>query len=319
MKTPIYETSPGALMALMFPADGSRGTFVYCDLYTIELTSGPVLRYTTADQEVGYSQSGPITVWTSKAVRFDYEQSKATVHWKVGTDIDTWQVTVFPRLRDEINSADTYPDRIGTQPFLAACVGGMLDAAKVYVDRAYFPAWTTPSGTPISPVGVLSIFSGRIAQVDVGRSSAILNVNSHLELFTQQMPRNIYQAPCHHTLFDAGCQLLRGSYQTQGVVGAGSTRVLIMSSISAPPNTSGTYTLGHVHMVSGENAGFGRAVRTWTPGTFQLIAPFPFPIQAGDIFYAYPGCNKTLDDCAKFNNRLNFGGEPFIPAPEVTA
>lgn len=317
MKTPIYEPTPGALLAMMFPTDGTTPQFVFCDLYTIILPSGPTLTFTTADQDVGYSQGGPDTVWSSKTVRFDYQKSRATAHWKVGVDVDTWQVAVFPRAFDDLDTDETYPDTIAGQPFLKACVGGMLDGATVYVDRAYFPSWPTPSATHIEPTGVLPIFAGRIAEVDVGRSGAVLNINSHMELLTQQMPRNIYQAPCHHTLFDAGCQLNADTFRVTGTVGANSTNVVLLSTVSAPAGSSGTFNLGRVQMTSGQNAGFGRAVRTWTPGVFTLIAPFAFPVAVGDTFYAWPGCNKTMSQCQQFNNLVNYGGEPFIPAPEV--
>lgn len=38
----------------------------------------------------------------------------------------------------------------------------------------------------------------------------------------------------------------------------------------------------------------------------------------GDAFTAYPGCDKQITTCdSKFNNKSNFGGFPYIPAPET--
>ena len=75
---------------------------------------------------------------------------------------------------------------------------------------------------------------------------------------------------------------------------------------------------------SGKNAGFARSVRAWTApsgggaGAFTLLSPFPFAPAPGDTFTAYPGCDKQLATCALFSNSANFGGMPFIPAPETS-
>ena len=39
-----------------------------------------------------------------------------------------------------------------------------------------------------------------------------------------------------------------------------------------------------------------------------------YPIQAGDRFWYYPGCDLLATTCdRKFNNILNFRGEPDMP------
>jgi len=45
----------------------------------------------------------------------------------------------------------------------------------------------------------------------------------------------------------------------------------------------------------------------------------PFAPAAGDVFTAYPGCDKTQATCAspKFSNLVNFEGFPYVPAPET--
>lgn len=308
MKTPIYETSVGATLALL-----ETGAFVYADLYTITTVQGPVLRYTSADSDIAYGGN----TWSSKSVRIDTDKSKAVAHWKVGLDVDTWQVVLFPRARDDVTGA-AYPDQIGSVPWLAAACGGALSGAVVTVDRAYLPAWYTPEGNPFPPTGVLRIFAGRVAEVDLGRSGAVLTINSHLELLNVQMPRNLFQAGCRHTLFDGGCTLVAASYAVSGTAGSGSTRATIFSGVSAPAG-SGTYTLGRLVFTSGLNAGYGRSIRSWATGIALIpIAPFPFNVAPGDAFTAYPGCDKQLSTCQTFGNQVNFGGQPFIPAPETS-
>lgn len=76
------------------------------------------------------------------------------------------------------------------------------------------------------------------------------------------------------------------------------------------------YTGGLVTFLTGANAGLSMEVRKWTNATLllELFLPMTFPIDPGDRFIVYAGCNKTLDACRdKFDNVLNFRGEPYVP------
>ena len=49
----------------------------------------------------------------------------------------------------------------------------------------------------------------------------VFNINSHLELLNQKMPRNLYQASCINSLYDASCTLNRESFAANGTAGSG--------------------------------------------------------------------------------------------------
>ena len=73
-------------------------------------------------------------------------------------------------------------------------------------------------------IGAAMLFKGRLGTIDeIGRTSAKLTVNSDLVLLDIDMPRNIYQPTCLHTLYDTGCTLEQRSpsFGTNGTVGAG--------------------------------------------------------------------------------------------------
>lgn len=319
MKTPWYETSPGATAALLLAGD-----FVDVDLYAFDL----------AGQFLGVDQllwsAGPIDVTAAgsywpQGPTFDQDKAKAVGHWKVGLDVDQWQVVVAPRLFDPL-SGEPFPDAVGTVPFLAACQAGLLDGAAVQVDRAFAPAWTQtvagPRGQALAPTGIVTIFYGRVGEVDVGRSQAVITLYSQLKVLTNPSPRNLFQASCIHTLFDAGCSLGADTFAVSGTVAALGSAPNVFTSAAAAPQGSGTYALGRVTMSSGASQGFSRTVRSWTagnPGTFTLIAPFPLGIAPGDSFVAYPGCDKRYGTCARFGNQANYGGCNFIPVPETAA
>lgn len=79
----------------------------------------------------------------------------------------------------------------------------------------------------------------------------------------------------------------------------------------------GYFSYGTVTFTSGDNAGFTTEVRDFTNGTFALFIPTPKALQVGDTYQAVAGCDKRLDTCvARFNNALNFRGEPHVPGTD---
>jgi Phage conserved hypothetical protein BR0599/Uncharacterized conserved protein (DUF2163) len=271
-------------------------------------TSFSNIYLTDADTDITYP-GGP--TWSSRTVRVDKDKSQAHAHWKRGLDVDQWIVTLEPRNVDVDGNA--FPDKIGNVPWIAAARGGALDGCDFTVQRAYFAAW--PAYAPsITPVGIVTIFTGRIAEVDVTDTQVVLTVNDWRELFTTMMPRDIFAAGCRHTLYDAGCTLFDSDFQVSGAAtGASTTSVIVASSTLVAPG-SGTFTLGKLLFTSGLNAGFTRTISNWDNAThYTVVNPFPFAVANGDTFNVYPGCNKLLSTCTAFGNNANFGGFPFIP------
>lgn len=290
------------------------GVFASYELFTITLFGGGVIRFTNCQVDIAWGGH----TWSSRGVRVDPKTSRSTAHWKIGLDVDTWVVTVMPRIRDEI-TGESYPDKIGGTPWASAARAGALDNADFEVVRAYFAAAPTlplPAGNAAIPVGVITLFAGIMGEVDVGDTTVVLNALDDRVRLAIQLPRNLHRASCRHTLFDSGCQLVAASFKKTGTVGAGSTQGSILSTIAAPLG-SGTYALGRIVMTSGLNDTFSRAVRSWDGVTLTLMVPLPYAVMAGDTFDAYPGCAKTTTVCDQFGNILNYGGEPDIPAPEA--
>jgi len=246
-------------------------------------------------------------------------ESRATAHWKIGLDVDEWDVVIAPRPFDLFSGAN-FPDQIGSTPWLQAARLGYLDNAQVTVQRAYFnvpiPFPETLAG--VTPVGLLTIFFGLVTNVTVTTSTAAIQIKDMCSLLSINMPRNYYQGPCRHVLFDQGCTLNAASYEQSGVVGAGSTAKQIVASILGAPGGSGTYALGRIAFITGVNAGVTKTIARWSGQTLSLLGPLPAAPSIGDTFTAYPGCDKQLSTCQTFGNRLNFGGMPFIPIPEAS-
>lgn len=290
------------------------GDFVDFDCYTFTLANGSTLRYTNADFPI----SDGTNTWLV-GVPIDDAQARPQAHWKVGLDVDTWTTIIMPRSADTFTGT-AYPDTIDAVSWLTAAAAGALDGAKALVQRAYF---ATPPLLPISesgvvPIGFITIFFGLVGDAEVVGSRATITLNDMRHLLSVNMPRLVYQAPCSHILFDTRCGLAASTYAVSGTADVGSTPAVIQSAISAPGG-SGTYTLGRVRFSAGKNAGLSRTIRAWDGASkLFLFTPFPHTVAPGDAFAAYPGCNKQLETCGTFGNRVNFGGTPFVPIPETT-
>ena len=71
----------------------------------------------------------------------------------------------------------------------------------------------------------------------------------------------------------------------------------------------------------GDNSGVVREIVDWvqSSGRVTTFLPFPATPVVGQRVRVYPGCDKRLSTCRdRFDNVLNFRGEPFIPGPDQT-
>ncbi|HUC63439.1 MAG TPA: DUF2163 domain-containing protein [Alphaproteobacteria bacterium] len=283
------KTASSALQTLL-----AGGQFYMADLYTFTLVGGGVLRYT--DAEIDVAANG--FTFTSEGPVFD-RTNGGTAEWKLGLEVDTFDITVLPGPDDTMNGA----------PFLSALRMGMLDGATVQVERAFMASWGDTSA------GTVILFLGRVGEVDAGRTQATIHVNSHLELFDIAMPRNLYQPSCVNTLYDGSCTASRAAFAVTSSVAAGSSQTDVLCALT---QAAGWFDLGVLEATGGGNAGFARMVKCYTPGSFTLVSPFPVAFAVGDPFTAYAGCDKTQATCqSKFNNLAHFKGFPYIPPPET--
>jgi uncharacterized phage protein (TIGR02218 family) len=77
---------------------------------------------------------------------------------------------------------------------------------------------------------------------------------------------------------------------------------------------AGYFSSGEVEWLTGANAGRKMEIKEFAAGQFNLVLPMPNNIAVGDTFNAVAGCDKTFNTCySKFNNAVNFRGEPHVP------
>lgn len=276
--------------------------FVVCDLYEFGMvypywdslngvrTDVVYARYTTFDKPMivngdTYSASGALI-------------DRSRVRQTVGIEVDKLNLTINATNSMSLNG----------KPFMQAVTAGILDGATVKLDRCYMDSSLVVQGT-------VNMFSGRVSTVKTSRSVIEMEVSSDLELLNINMPRNLYQAGCMNTLYDANCGANQATIASTLTVGANSTASTIYCTSS---KASGWFDLGGLIFDSGSNANALRTIKSWDGTKLELVSPLPYAPIAGQTFHAYPGCDKKSATCtAKFNNVVHFRGFPFIPQPET--
>jgi uncharacterized phage protein (TIGR02218 family) len=272
--------------------------FCQADLYDIAFADGSHLYLTSADVNlvvagITYVATGPLMQRSKlKQVR--------------GVQVDTLSLVCHATTGNLL-------DGTGWQ---TALLQGALDGAYVTLSRLVFASWANPN-----QFGPTVIFYGRVADLpQVGYGSVQINVKSPLSLADNQVPWQLYQAPCAYSLYDANCGASRSFFAQSGYVqdSEDNTNLAFLTNLTQP---DGWFTLGKVQMTSGAAAGQTRSLKAHNGARLTVMVPWigagPAP---GDSFTAWAGCDRQMSTCLiKFNNLLAFGGQPFIPAPTTAA
>jgi uncharacterized phage protein (TIGR02218 family) len=266
--------------------------FWMADCYTFTLQDGTTIRYTSADRNITSGSD----VFLSGGPYF--ERSK--VKFQAGVQVDELDLVLTAKSTDLLDGA----------PWFSALRAGILDGAELQLDRAFMPTFGDVSA------GLVTLFCGRVAEVDCGRTQATLKINTHLELLSLQWPWRVFQPGCARALYDAGCTVNKADHAVSATVGSDSTVQNIVTSLS---QGAGWASLGMMVFTSGALAGKTFGVRLDDgAGNLQPTTPVPVAPAAGDAVTIYAGCDRQQSTCKnKFNNLQHFEGFPYIPVPET--
>lgn len=164
---------------------------------------------------------------------------------------------------------------------------------------------------------------GWIGNITTRREDFVAEVRG-LDQALQQIVGEVYQPTCRADLGDSKCKVDLDALTVNGVVSSVTDRTTFAASGLAGTQSDDFYKHGLLTWTGptgGDNVDLAREVDSYidSTGTFTLILPMGFDIQVGDTFSVYPGCDKTLATCRdKFDNVINFRGEPFIPGLDKT-
>lgn len=266
--------------------------FKMADLLLIEFFDGTKMPLCSADF--------PINDGFDNYLPGPLQFERSSISLVAGLEVDSLKVKLL--------GTTTY----GSIPWQQAVANGLLDGARVQLQRAFMPEWGDTSP------GFTWMFSGRVSDVELSRLEVDITVKDDLELLDRPFPRNIFQPGCTNTLGDAGCGVNLAAFTTNASILAGSTKTQLNFTSGL---ANGYLDLGTVFFTGGPNAGAKRTIKAHTsgsPASVALSLPLPYAPGVGDTFQHKPGCDKIkTSGCAKFGNTGRYRGFRFIPRPEA--
>jgi uncharacterized phage protein (TIGR02218 family) len=172
--------------------------------------------------------------------------------------------------------------------------------------------------------GTISVRKGHLGEIRVTGSGYVGELRGLMQIL-QQTIGAVYSPSCRANLFDSRC-----APGSPGALAGGATEasltvtgtVTSVTSVAAFADSSRAEAVdyfggGKVTWTSGLNDGLSMEIKSFSgsPIGFTLMLPMTRTIQVGDTYSAIPGCRKRFSaDCiTKFNNAVNFRGEPHVP------
>jgi uncharacterized phage protein (TIGR02218 family) len=116
---------------------------------------------------------------------------------------------------------------------------------------------------------------------------------------------------CRAKLCDKNCKLDANLYTKTGHI----QKIISKNSFLDEKRVEENYyyNFGTMRFISGENKGESFEIKNFRDKTFEVVLPPMFRLVVGDQYEAITGCDKTFSTCVnKFNNAINFRGEPSI-------
>lgn len=161
--------------------------------------------------------------------------------------------------------------------------------------------------------GVNVLLAGTTGNVKLRTGSVVVELLG-LQQYLQQPVGAVTSKTCRARLGDTKCtKSLAAFTHTASVTSVASNQVFTASSLGQAADYFGN---GLLTWTSGPSAGLSALVRTFASGgVITLSLPMLLTVEVGHSFSIVAGCRKRLaEDCAtKFNNVLNFQGEPHLP------
>ena len=158
--------------------------------------------------------------------------------------------------------------------------------------------------------GTDTLLVGTLGDARILQNKIVVELRD-LRQYLQQSVGSVSSKTCRARLGDARCAKDVSAFTATGAVTLASDDG---TSFQDTSQTEGDtyFDEGEIRFLTGANAGRSAKVKTFLSAVFVLATPMYCPIVVGDTYRAIAGCRKRLEeDCfAKFNNVLNFQGEP---------
>lgn len=121
---------------------------------------------------------------------------------------------------------------------------------------------------------------------------------------------------CRAQLGDERCRVVPASLTRMAKIDAVTTDGAI--SLSALSGSASLYAFGSLRVLDGPLTGTRHSIASGAGDTIHLRLPPRRALEAGVLVQLTQGCDKNFATCrSRFNNALNFRGEPHLPGNDV--
>jgi|LWDU01.1.fsa_nt_gi uncharacterized phage protein (TIGR02218 family) len=183
-------------------------------------------------------------------------------------------------------------------------------------------------GHSTDPTGEWRIlFSGEVAGVRFEADTAKIILVSLSSRLKRSVPKRTFSWTCNHVLYDTQCGVDRNDFHSfVDVVSTDTTRLLLtvldtVGNQTSPPSattrcaTDALFFDGGYMEVATATGTFHRTIAHYDHVAHTILLTVPlddaFP---GSTMKLFAGCFHDINTCLnKFNNRINYGGFPFVP------
>jgi len=158
--------------------------------------------------------------------------------------------------------------------------------------------------------GKLILNQGYVSNIKIIDNKFIANISSLKNKFNHKIT-NSFSQNCRAKFCDQDCSLHEENYKFYGKI----SKVVSNNTLfDAERNEENFYfNFGEITFISGNNTGLCFQVKNFKNGEIELNLPSIYKLAVGDAYSIIAGCDKNFSSCAtKFNNALNFRGEPYI-------
>lgn len=256
----------------------------------------------TDTYEISASDSAPVEI-------YDYGYSGHSYRYTSSDEIevvDSLSYTPIPITRSELKPAIVKEKASLTVTLPIAC-----ELAEVF-------RVSPPSEVVTLTIRRYNRASGVKRVIWMGRVINAKFTNLELELSHESIMTSVqrtiltrtYQKGCPYTLFRSGCNLDETAFKvsTNAHAIAGNT-VTILGTF-----TDNHFAGGEFRYMSSITGIMERRFVISNVGGAITLDRFPYGLLAGMPIDVLPGCAHNIADCKnKFNNLVNYGGQPYIP------
>ncbi|AIF51999.1 DUF2163 domain-containing protein [Pelosinus sp. UFO1] len=203
-------------------------------------------------------------------------------------------------------------------------VDGMIDSEKVTkediltgrYDGAAIQIFLCNWKNTNDPIRVIR--RGTLGQISMGKQAFTAEIRGLMQAY-QQQSGDIYQKTCRATIGDAKCGKSLTSYTFIGQVIAVHENGTFDTNLV---NIDKYFDYGLLEFTSGNNNGKSFEIKEYKQinGKIMTFLPVTFTVAVGDTFKCIAGCDGNFSTCKnKFNNVINFRGEPHVPGNDYAA